>query len=86
MWPALPYPLVAQCVGFMDRKFGGPAVGDELRYRRVRCGLTLRRGAEALGMTMTELSAIEGGRRPISAAEFGALSAALRAAACKEAR
>jgi transcriptional regulator with XRE-family HTH domain len=70
----------------MDPKIGGPAVGDELRERRVRCGLTLRRGAKALGMSMTELSAIEAGRRPITAAEFGALSAALRAAALEAAR
>lgn len=62
-------------------KLGGPEVGEELRARRLRLGFTLRRGAEVLGVTMTELSYIEQGRRGISFEEFERISAVLRLAA-----
>lgn len=61
-------------------KVGSREVGLELRARRVRFGLTLRRGAEVLGMTMTELSFIEQGKTMVTQMQFRRLCCVLRAA------
>lgn len=56
---------------------GGRAFGLTIRGRRVGAGLTLRRCAERMGLTMTELSAVEQGRRPFSGVELLKFTAAL---------
>jgi hypothetical protein len=42
---------------------GSRAVGMTLRMRRIQRGFTLRRCAERMGMSMTDLSAVEQGAR-----------------------
>lgn len=44
--------------------------GLTIRGRRVGAGLTLRRCAELMGLTMTDLSAVEQGQRPFTEQEF----------------
>lgn len=44
---------------------GARTVGATFRARRVAAGVTLRRCAEAMGISMTDLSAIERGTRPM---------------------
>ena len=45
-------------------------LGFTIRGRRVGAGLTLRRCAELMGLTMTDLSGIEQGQRPFTEREF----------------
>lgn len=45
-------------------------LGLALRARRIESGLTLRRCAEAMGMSMTDLSAVEQGARVFTPDEF----------------
>ncbi len=45
-------------------------LGLTIRGRRVGAGLTLRRCAELMGLTMTDLSAVEQGQRPFTEQEF----------------
>lgn len=45
-------------------------LGLTIRGRRVGAGLTLRRCAELMGLTMTGLSAVEQGQRPFTEHEF----------------
>lgn len=45
-------------------------LGLTIRGRRVGAGLTLRRCAELMGLTMTDLSAVEQGQRPFTDQEF----------------
>ena len=59
-----------------ERYPGGRAFGATIRARRIGAGLTLRRCAELLGLTMTELSAIEQGQRRMSEQEFAAFGRA----------
>ena len=49
---------------------GGRMLALAIRGRRVGAGLTLRRCAELLGLTMTDLSAVEQGQRPFTEQEF----------------
>ena len=44
--------------------------GLTIRGRRIGSGLTLRRCAELMGLTMTDMSAVEQGRRPFTEQEF----------------
>ena len=53
-----------------EKYLGGRMLGLTIRGRRVGRGLTLRRCAELMGMTMTDLSAVEQGQRPLSEREF----------------
>lgn len=57
---------------------GGRALGLPIRGRRVGAGLTLRRCAELMGTTMTDLSAVEQGRRPFTDAEMNAFNHATK--------
>lgn len=41
-------------------------MGEWLRSKRLSCALTLRQGAAVVGLTMTELSMIEQGKRVAS--------------------
>lgn len=45
-------------------------LGLTIRGRRVGAGMTLRRCAELMGLTMTDLSAVEQGQRPFTEQEF----------------
>ena len=49
---------------------GGRMLGLTICGRRVGAGLTLRRCAELMGLTMTDLSAVEQGQRPFTEQEF----------------
>lgn len=49
---------------------GGRMLGLTIRGRRVGAGLTLRRCAAMMGLTMTDLSAVEQGQRPFTEQEF----------------
>lgn len=49
---------------------GGRMLGLTIRGRRVGAGLTLRRCAAMMGLTMTDLSAAEQGQRPLTDQEF----------------
>lgn len=53
-----------------ERYPGGRAFGLTIRGRRIGSGLTLRRCAELMGLTMTDLSAVEQGQRPFTEQEF----------------
>lgn len=53
-------------------------LGLTIRGRRVGAGLTLRRCAELMGLTMTNLSAVEQGQRPFTERERLAFDAAMR--------
>lgn len=54
-------------------------LGLTLRARRIESGLTLRRCAEAMGMSMTDLSAVEQGARVFTPDEFERFNRALEA-------
>ena len=63
---------------------GGHAFGATIRGRRMQAGLTLRRCAEEMEMTMTDLSAVEQGQRAFThdeRARFERVIASRRAAA-----
>ena len=51
-------------------ELGARMLGLALRARRIESGLTLRRCAEAMGMSMTDLSAVEQGARVFTPDEF----------------
>ena len=53
-----------------EKYAGGRMLGLTIRGRRVGAGLTLRRCAELMGLTMTDLSAVERGQRPFTEQEF----------------
>jgi len=53
-----------------EKYAGGRMFGLAIRGRRVGAGLTLRRCAELMGLTMTDLSAVEQGQRPFTEQEF----------------
>lgn len=57
---------------------GSRSYGRTIRARRIRAGLTLRRCADAIGVSMTELSAIERGERQMAPAELERFNAAAR--------
>ena len=59
---------------------GGRAFGTTIRWRRIRAGLTLRKCAEACGMTLTELSAVEQGQRALTQQERFAYEVAVKQA------
>lgn len=59
---------------------GGIAFGTTIRWRRIRAGLTLRKCAEACGMTLTELSAVEQGQRALTGPERFAYEVAVKKA------
>lgn len=60
------------------RDYPHAAVGATLRARRVGAGLTLRRCAQHLGISMTHLSRIERGELQMTASERIAFDAATR--------
>ena len=53
-----------------EKYSGGRMLGLTIRGRRVGAGLTIRRCAELMGLTMTDLSAVEQGQRPFTDQEF----------------
>jgi hypothetical protein len=57
---------------------GARACGRTVRFRRVRAGLTLRRCAELMGVTLTRLSSVEQGAAVFDDGEFGRFNAAVR--------
>lgn len=59
-----------------ERYPGGRAFGATIRARRVGAGLTLRSCADAIGISMTALSAIEQGQRRMSEPELEAFGKA----------
>jgi len=60
-----------------ERYPGGRAFGETIRGRRIRAGVTLRKCAEKMGVSMTTLSQIEQGQMAMSQDEFDAFGQAL---------
>lgn len=59
---------------------GGLAFGETIRFRRVGAGLTLRKCAEQMGVSMTTISMIEQGQMIMTSDEFDAFGRTVRAA------
>ena len=57
-----------------EKYLGGIAFGKTIRARRIGAGLTLRRCAERLGLSMHALSSIEQGQERMKPADFEAFN------------
>lgn len=61
-----------------EKEPGSRMIGQTIRMRRVQAGLTLRRCAELMGMSMTALSAVEQGGMVFTESEFDCFNRVIR--------
>ena len=61
-----------------EKEPGSRMVGQTIRMRRIQAGLTLRRCAELMDMTMTTLSAVEQGGMLFTESEFDRFNQVIR--------